>query len=302
VAIAYFDELQAIPGFEVVPVDVVDQAIRDHRLDLRGPADARRLAQMLNVDAVVIGAVTDYFPYYPPRMALQIEWYAANPAFHPIPPGYGLPWGTAGEKELPGPLVFEAELALAKAQLQTQTPPYEKMPEELPAPSGQEVQPNWPAPAPGVVPPPTKGATRGDASGAAGGVRAASHQAPAGVGPDGRASGGATGPAVGLPPDWPDPRGFVPPPPRTRPVAGCPSDDPVMRHTRSYDGHSGDFTTALENYYFFRDDARSGGWQGYLQRSDDFMRFCCHLHIWEMLSARGGAGQTRVVWRWSGIR
>ncbi len=269
---------------------------------MRGPVDVRRLAQLLNVDAVVIGAVTDYFPYYPPRMSLQVEWYAANPAFHPIPPGYGLPWGTSGEKEIPGPLVFEAELALAKAQLQTQTPPYEKMPEELPAPSGQPVQPNWQSPAPGAVPPPTKGAARGGDSPAAGGVRPTGYQPPAGVGPDGRAPGGAAAAAVGLPPDWPDPRGFVPPPPHTRPTAGCPSDDPVMRHTRNYDGHSGDFTTALENYYFFRDDARSGGWQAYLQRSDDFVRFCCHLHIWEMLSARGGAGQTRVVWRWSGIR
>ena len=49
---------------------------------------------------------------------------------------------------------------------------------------------------------------------------------------------------------------------------------------------------------FFRDDARIGGWQSYLQRSDDFIRFCCHLHITEMLTARGGAGETRVVWRW----
>ena len=75
-----------------------------------------------------------------------------------------------------------------------------------------------------------------------------------------------------------------------------------MQHTRTYNGHDTEFTEALASYCFFRDDARFGGWQGYLERSDDFIRFCCHMHIWEMLSARGGAGETRVVWRWPSIR
>lgn len=75
-----------------------------------------------------------------------------------------------------------------------------------------------------------------------------------------------------------------------------------MQHTRVYNGHDSEFTEALASYYFFRDDGRFGGWQTYLQRSDDFIRFCCHMHIWEMLSARGGAGETRVVWRWRCVR
>src|SRR6185312_10548883 len=74
------------------------------------------------VDAVVIGSVTDYSPYYPPRCGLRVEWYAANPGFYEIPPGYGLPWGTPEEEFIPAPLVFESEFALAKAQLATQTP------------------------------------------------------------------------------------------------------------------------------------------------------------------------------------
>ena len=110
------------PGFEVVPVPVVDTAIKTHKLALTSSADARCLAQLLQVDAVVIGAVTEYTPYYPPRLGLQVEWYAANPGFHPIPPGYGLPWGTHEEADIPGPLVQEAEFALAKEQLKTQTP------------------------------------------------------------------------------------------------------------------------------------------------------------------------------------
>ena len=75
-----------------------------------------------------------------------------------------------------------------------------------------------------------------------------------------------------------------------------------MTHTRIYSGSDSEFTEALASYYHFRDDARFGGWQNYLQRSDDFIRFCCHMHISEMLSARGGAGETRVVWQWSNCR
>ncbi|MGA2068754.1 MAG: hypothetical protein ABSG86_27545 [Thermoguttaceae bacterium] len=294
VANAYCNELQLLPGFEVVAVAVVEQAMRENHILLRDAADARRLAQILGVDAVVIGAVTDYSPYYPPRMAMQVEWYAANPNFHPIPPGYGLPWGTPAEKEIPGPLVFEAELALAKAQLQTQTPPYEKLPAEVPDPRGD--------------PPAMPGPPATDAQGQAGkaaalnqatAVRTVAHQEPAAFA---RPGSTAQGPVPGLPPDWPDARGFVPPPPLNRPPAGHPTERPVLQHTRTYNGHDPEFVEALENYCYFRNDARLGGWQGYLQRSDDFIRFCCHTHVWEMLAARGGAGESRVVWRWSGIR
>ena len=44
------------------------------------------------------------------------------PSFHPIPPGYGLPWGRAEEEFIPSTLVREAEFALAREQLKTQTP------------------------------------------------------------------------------------------------------------------------------------------------------------------------------------
>jgi len=271
VAIAYFNELQSVPGFEVVPVGVVETAMHEHKIELRGAAEARRLAQILKVDAVVIGAVTDYFPYYPPRMALQVEWYAANPGFHPIPPGYGLPWGTSEEKDIPAPLIFEAELALAKAQMKTQTPP----------------QPATPVPEPPKL-----------------------HDGNGGVQPlqysttvDAVATNAKTRVSeTGLPPDWPDPRGFIPPPPRSEPPPSLPSDAPVLRHTRTYNGNDMEFTTALSSYYAFRDDARFGGWQSYLDRSDDFIRFCCHMHISEMLTARGGAGESRLVWRRFNIR
>ncbi len=128
VAEAYAAELAEVPGYDVISVSVMETAARAYRLDMSRESDARRLAQILDIDAVVTGAVTEYTPYYPPRMTLTVAWYAANPNFHSIPAGYGLPWGTAAEKDIPGPLAFQAELALAKEQLKTQTPDYQKMP------------------------------------------------------------------------------------------------------------------------------------------------------------------------------
>jgi hypothetical protein len=361
-ALSYFAELQAVPGFEVVPLGVVEEAILAHQVDLSRPEEARRLARVLSVDAVVIGSVTDYSAYYPPRCGMRIEWYAANPGFHEIPPGYGLPWGTPEEEFIPAPLVFEAEMALARAQLATQTPECQLPPE--PAPPSARAAPAEPQAPPIVTPSDTNGSadeTTGDANaptaspddGKTNGSEAGDankdeaganenkpagelaalydEQLPAGeidplrdealppgdssagdsspgLLPDPFATGGTTGATVAhgaldqLPPDWPDERGFVPRPPSPVRPACCPNNGPIMTHTRIYHGTDSEFTEALASYYHFRDDARFGGWQNYLQRSDDFIRFCCHVHISEMLSARGGAGETRVVWRWSDSR
>lgn len=288
-ALAYFNELQLVPGFEVVPIGAVELAMKETNNRLSGPEDARRLAQYLQVDAIVIGAVTDYSPYYPPRCAMQVEWYAAHPGYHAIPPGYGLPWGTPEEQQIPGPLLFEAEMALAREQLKTQTP---KCP---PQDATSDQDPPSPRTAGVLSVPRLKPVPAPENAQPEGAVKRLAHQeaAPA------TATTGSTGP---LPRDWPDPRGFIPPPPSPQPPPCCPQSGPVLRHTQTYNGQDWRFTEALSSYYFFQDDARFGGWQNYLQRSDDFVRFCCHMHIWEMLSARGGAGESEVVWRWPRIR
>jgi hypothetical protein len=78
-----------------------------------------------------------------------------------------------------------------------------------------------------------------------------------------------------------------------------PYNGPVLSHTGIYRGDDTKVTEALEGYVFFRDDNRFGGWQSYLSRSNDYIRFCCHLHICEMLSARGGgAAKMDVFMRW----
>jgi hypothetical protein len=297
VAIAYFNELQAVPGFEVVPVGVVETAMQEQGIELNGPSDARRLAQLLKVDALVIGSVTDYSSYYPPRMAMEVRWYAANPGFHPIPPGYGLPWGTSAEKEIPAPLVFEAEMALAKAQLKTQTP---KQPADTT--SGNSQNPNSPASldsSPAAHDIPNLPATLPSESPSRNEVRSMQYVAPI----DATAKSGTVSPiGTSFPADWPDPKGFIPPGPRTTPPPLIPNNDAVLSHVRTYNGNDLEFTVALNSYYASRDDARAGNWRSYLQRSDDFIRFCCHMHIAEMLSARGGAGESRVTWRWQNIR
>ena len=74
-ALDYYAELQKVPGFEVLPVGVTERAMIENGITLTGPNDAVRLAQILNVDAVVVGAVTDYDPYNP-RIGLKVAWYS----------------------------------------------------------------------------------------------------------------------------------------------------------------------------------------------------------------------------------
>jgi hypothetical protein len=293
-ALAYFNELQLVPGFQVVPVGVVEQTIKTYGLEMSSPADARKLAQILEVDAVVVGSVTDFSPYYPPRCAMHVEWYAASPCYHPIPPGYGLPWGTPEEEYIPPPLVFEAEMALAREQLKTQSPAFEPQviaplePSEEPTEKQIEEDPE-------ALPPPEPMARPLDRS-----IRVAHHTKVKTATTEKNAKTTETK-AADLPAGWPDARGFVP----AGPCVGPPICDgpekilPVLEHTKTYNGQDAEFTAALASFASFQDDARFGGWQGYLQRSDDFIRFCCRMHIYELLGARGGADESRVVWRWS---
>jgi hypothetical protein len=285
IAMAYYNELQVIQGFEVMPVGVAKRMLNASGFEPRTSQDFQRLARLMNVDAVIIGSVTEYTPYYPPRLGLAVDWYAANPSFHPVPAGYGLPWGTAEEEYIPSTLVKEAEFSLAKEQLKTQTPdipPEENHTQSDVAPaSHEEIVVNELRAEEGEKP-------------LAGGKSAV--QSP-------RSSAPGTNEIAGespddLPADWPDPRGFIPLAPSSTKPAPRPQSDPIITHTRVYHGHDADFTQRLENYFYFRDDARFGGYEGYLQRPDDFTRFCCHLHVTETLAARGGAGESRVVYRW----
>jgi hypothetical protein len=302
VALAYFAELQSTPGFEVVPLGVVEEAIISHRVDLHGPGEARRLAGILGVDAVVVGSITDFSEYYPPRMGLRIEWYTANPGFHEIPAGYGLPWGTPEEEFIPDSLVYESQMALAKAQLAAKTPDCEQACQSLPAPAASAT-PDSAAAAP-VKPSDAAPPAEHDAAPTTLKLIDADSQLqrvaleeplPPGGATDATPAVDAEGASVAQPSD---------PNCLAGAAAGAgrppcvPYYGPVLSHTRIYRGNDADVTEALEGYVYFRDDLRFGGWKSYLARSDDFIRFCCHMHICEMLSARGGSRKTDVVYRW----
>ena len=344
VALAYFAELQSTPGFEVVPLGVVEEAIIANRIDLSGAGEARRLAKILGVDAVAVGAITDFSEYYPPRIGLRVEWYTANPGFHEIPAGYGLPWGTPEEEFIPDSLVYESQMALAKAEFAAKTPDCEGVCSPLSAPPAAEVKTHTErietfesetlrirAGAEGteLEASEVEGAeidvesaeaaadqTTLKLVGSDSEVRLALAEQPlpasanaavaAPAATDTTLAGGDAGALRLTAPQSPDPQCLTPAATATeaslqRPPC-IPWHGPVLSHTRIYRGNDGDVTDALEGYVSFRDDNRFGGWRSYLARNDDFVRFCCHMHICEMLSARGGSRKTDVVYRWPDSR
>ncbi len=274
VSMAYYNELQAIRGFEVIPCGVVENQLAYFetqilRHAITTPIDFQQFAKHLGVDAVLQGAITDYDAYYPPRITMKVNWYAANPGFHPIPIGYGLPWGTKKEKKIPEWIRLDSERALAAEQLKTQTPE-------------EAVQ---------ISPIPLESVQHSD--GIAVRESSAAHADSVKVKSDSTQVENSS-----LPANWPDPQGFIPRRPTPQPPEMKAQYEPIISHMRTYNGSDEDFTNALEEYYYFRDDARFGGWQAYLQRSEDFIRFCCHQHIVETLESRGGSLESRMILRW----
>jgi len=326
VAEAYYASLQSIPGFEVVPVGVTIAGVESYvgmlatggkyrsekvflggsgpvvpweQIDF-GQINFQELARGLGVDAVVVGAVTDFSPYYPPRMAMTTRWYAANPGFHPVPAGYGLPWGTRAEKKIPRWIKLETELEVARAQLATQAPVESPLvPLEvprLPQPPAEE------APSDQV-----QEADFQEEIGVTNPMEALEHEVQmeqlgteAEFCEEGSEFAGDSSPAVApYPAMWPDPARLIPaaPDPSGPPLAQ-PQGGPILTHTRLYRGDDMDFTERLAEYVYANDDGRLGGWEGYLNRSDDFIRFCCYLHITEMLEMRGGRDKSDLIIRW----
>ena len=331
VARAYYGALQAIPGFEVLPVGVTAmqwQAYASQFGEPRTGADFQRLAQMMDVEAIVVGSVTDFDSYYPPRMAMTVHWYAASEGFHPIPAGYGLPWGTEGEEKIPARIVREAEFELARSQLKTQLPQEPTAPINRPA----RVRSDAGDPSASSDPWQDEALVKGDYQNNP--LRqiqyeeaVAPHQilTPA-IGPNGesiqRIPSDLDAVAIEsgwvpleetfdayhfaedcieetpLPPDWPEPTDLIPDPPSPVPPVLIRQHEPVLTHTRLYRGDDPYFTQRLSDYVETGDDARGMSWQGYIKRSEDFIRFCCHLHITEMLEARGGRDPSDLILRW----
>ena len=322
VSMAYYNELQSIRGFEVVPFGVVENQLAFFetqvlRHPIMSPVDFQEFAKHLGVDAVLQGAITDFDPYYPPRMTMKVNWYAANPGFHPIPVGYGLPWGTKKEKKIPEWIRLESERALAAEQMKPQSP-------------DQSTQDTSREPSPidsGEAKSTAKQASTRDQRIAAARIslplipvnddnrsqskvkQASAWQEPPAmissgsgnaveVGIDSQSELSSDANMSELPANWPDPQGFIPRGPTSKSPKMRVQYEPIISHMHTYNGNDEDFTQALGEYFYFRDESRSGGWQAYLQRSEDFIRFCCYQHIVETLSSRGGQLESRMILRW----
>lgn len=227
-ALAYFSELQKTHGFQVIPLGVTEQAIREFELEMNNPADVLQLAEYLDVDAVVVGAVTDYDPYYPPRIGMQISWYSPY-QWEFLP---GLPTEPQSRKEHLQQ-DREARKALKQAEKEQK--------------GGKDCPP--------------ESTTRGQS--------AETHEMLI-------------------------PRQEMPIPPT---AVAAPEIVPLMSYTRIFDGTDANLVAALRDYVELSGDRRSGGWEAYLHRSEDFIRFASHRMIVEMLTLHGGEAQRRYVWK-----
>lgn len=215
--LAYFSELQKIQGFEVIPVGVVETAILQRDIALSGPQDILTLCQEIEADAMVIGAVTDYDPYYPPRIGMQIDWYSPY-QFEGLPTGIG-----------------QQPICPPEFQIRGQSPEQE-------------------------------GATPNPATTDRSSVN------PIPLNP---------GAAEPVEPDF---------------------NQPLMSYTRVFDGADQEVVNNLRDYLELRGDVRGGGWEAFLNRSDDFIRFCCYQMVKEMLALHGGATRTQVVFKFRKYR
>ena len=97
-----------------------NEGLRHHAGDAGGGS---RLAQLLEVDAVVVGAVTD-LPLLSAANRDAGGMVGSEPEVPSNPAWLRLAVGYAGEEDIPPPLIFQARMALAREQMKTQEPAY----------------------------------------------------------------------------------------------------------------------------------------------------------------------------------
>jgi hypothetical protein len=265
-ALAYYSELQKTSNYQVIPVGIVETAIQENELNLTNSADAVKLARILEADAVVVGAVTEYNPYYPPQLAVHIRWF--SPREWKFYPGI-----STGEE-----------------------------PEQSPCP-------DYPPGFPPEVRKPAAPTVRGQSPDENDSDRRIPFDSPPAVriaqapkSPSGAGTSGPPAPVVWPPgSDFGDETSTIRPRlPGAKPGGFCAptqpdSVEPIMSYTRFFDGADRQLIQALRGYYVLRGDMRSGGWEAYLHRSDDFLRFASHVLVVEMLTLHGGPLKTEKI-------
>lgn len=285
---AYFTELQKTPGFQVVPVGVVEQAIHDHNLEMNGRDDALKLVDILHVDAIVVGAITDYSPYYPPRIGMQVSWYSPREwTFAPGVPVYeeGRKWAMPKRSWSFWKSKHEAEVCLpSQPTVRLQSPDADEGSMWNPWGSWRRYF-RWNDSTEDETPPQRL-------------VEAKPVSDPAQTAAEPPAELREELPSLPPPPLIPTAAPVPSAMPAFQSQLGNPTFDPrlpLMSYTRMFDGSDPQLTAKLRDYVELSGDLRSGGWQAYLSRSEDFIRFTSHVMVVEMLQLHGGEANRRVV-------
>jgi hypothetical protein len=71
-----FEELQQVGGLNVLPLNKTLAAMQ--RLGIRtidSPLTAQRIAEFLGADALIVPAITAYYPYNPPKVGMVLQMY-----------------------------------------------------------------------------------------------------------------------------------------------------------------------------------------------------------------------------------
>ncbi|MFH1300756.1 MAG: hypothetical protein ABIK07_06815 [Planctomycetota bacterium] len=343
-ALAYYAELQKVPGFQVLPLGVAEVAMVEHQLQMNNADDVLKLAKILNVDAVVIGAITDYSPYYPPRIGMQVSWY--SPHAQEFIPGVPLMVEERHAKKSFLNELFKSDRLAAKevrheehqinrevkhaSHLERKTTRQENKLNRgiLEQVSPDDCQPENPAPA---LAPAAKTIIRGQSSETLDswpyprnqtGIIQTYAQANRGTQTPNQA---AQNPMLETPqPDMKSDQQAVTAPKPSMSTAVetnqsipshvnqfqeyCPPvgsldggaydpRQPFMSYTRLFDGSDAALVAHLRDYLEVSGDRRSGGWEAYLHRSEDFIRFTSHLMILEMLTLHGGQAKHQMIFK-----
>lgn len=74
-----FGELQQVDGLAVIPVNrVLAQMAQDGIDVIESPQQALELAERLGVQAIIVTAITEYDPYFPPKVGLAMQLYGLD--------------------------------------------------------------------------------------------------------------------------------------------------------------------------------------------------------------------------------
>ncbi len=319
----YARELQKTPGVEVIPVGVVETTMRTYGLqNLAGPDDAVKLAALLNADAVVIGTVTEFSPYDPPRVGLSIAWYSP----YRMQFDQAVPVDPAARERIQQELTDRRreDFEMRKRHfVESVEGELDNFFEFQPPPGAPQSQPPT-----SLRPQPIFPDLQIEIGGAGPLSRVVSPNSP----PSMTTQPNSAKPAATIRPPTPPTSTGTKQRPQTRPpiptfktdsktfhppiieIRGQSPDvrlvtarrrksrsapiRPIMSYTKVFDAADSATTAAFRDFLELSGDNRGGDWSARLVWADEFPRFAAHLMIVEMFQLHGGEARRRVVLKW----